>query len=218
MAGSNSGGLGARPPGVARFLYETTSTGDWVGVVEDSPVSSGGLASQNAGSNLSGLYYRFGGAPINGAFKTALDAAGQSRQASADLAKAYDAHFGAGAFAADTKTLPQDRLTSLLVPLTPGVHPIRRSVHAVLYSVGPRLRGNGVEDEPGYRQIYADGFAAIAGRNSGRNASIENLRLALPSTGVFAGTSDPQELDALRAQAAGLSHSRHEHEHPRHCA
>ena len=26
------------------------------------------------------------------------------------------------------------------------------------------------------------------------------------------------ELDALRAQAAGLSHSRHEHEHPRHCA
>ena len=194
--------LGPQPPGVARFLYETDANGGWVNVVADSPVAPGGLATQNAGSNLATIYYRFGGAPINGEFATQLAAAGQLAQANADLATAYDAHFGAGAHAADSTASPprQDRLTSLLVPLSPATPPVGDSVYAVLYSVGPQLGAKGIEDEDGYRQIYADAFAAVADWNA-QYPAIDNVRLTLLSTGAFAGTSGGP---ALRAQAAGL--------------
>lgn len=194
--------LGPRPPGVARFLHESGPSGGWVDVVADSPVAPGGLATQNAGSNLASIYYRFGGAPINGAFAAQLAAAGQLQQADADLATAYDARYGAGSHQADSTASPprQDRLTTLLVPLSNGTPPVGDTVYAVLYSVGPQLGATGIDDPDGYRQIYADAFAEIADWNT-RHPAIENVRLTLLSTGAFAGGSGGP---ALRAQAAGL--------------
>ncbi len=195
--------LGPRRPGVARFLYETDPTGPSVGVVADSPVRPGGLATQNAGSNLTSIYYQFGGEHLNGEFATQLAAAGQLQQANTDLAiTIYDAHYGAGAYAADSTASPppRDKLTSLLVPLSNGTPPVGDWVYAVLYSVGPQLGATGIDDPDGYRQIYADAFAAVADWNTRRTA-IENVRLTLLSTGAFAGTSGGP---ALLAQAAGL--------------
>lgn len=196
--------LGPRPVGVVRFLYERDAKRSWVDVVADSPVASGGLATQNAGSTLHSIYYQFGGDPINGLFATQLAAAGQLGSANKTLVKAYDAHYKAvGAWTADStpKSPRQDRLTSFLVPIPPDTPPIGKSVLAVLYSVGPQLGAKGIEDEPAYQQIYADAFAAIADWNQRWSRQIENFRVTMLSTGIFGGTSDRT---LLRAQAARL--------------
>lgn len=204
---TTSGGvtLGPRPVGVARFLYETSATRGSVDVLADSPVVSGGLATQNAGSTLHPIYYQFGGEGLNGQFAQELADAGLLGSANKALAKAYDAdtRYGRGAWKADsTPASPRrDRLTSLLVPVAPDTPPVGASVLAVVYSVGPQLGAKGIEDEAGYRQIYADAFAAIADWNQRWPRQIQNFRVTMLSTGIDSGTSDPT---ALRAQSARL--------------
>lgn len=194
--------LGPRPAGVARFLFESAPAGGWVDVLDDSAVSPGPLVTQDAGSNDAGLYYRIDGGGLNGIFADLLDKADQRAGANADLVTAYDARWGAGAYAADSAGSPprQDRLTSFLVLLANGVPPIGESVYGVLYSVGPHLRDKGIEDTDAYKKIYTDGLAAIAEWNR-TNTPFVNLRLALLSTGIYGGDSRGP---ALNAQAAGL--------------
>lgn len=195
--------LGPRQPGTARFLYESDPGGGWVNVVGDSPVAVGSIVAQNAGSTLHDIYYEVGGEFLNGTFATQITAADPTLlgRVNADLKDAYNARYN-GAYDTDAagRPPPQDRLTSFLIMLDPGVPPIGKRVLGMLYSVGPQLGAKGIEDEAAYKQIYTDGLTAIADWNTS-NATIENLRVALLSTGAFGGSSDGP---TLRAQAAGL--------------
>ena len=187
--------LGLRRPGTVRFLYET-DPGGRIDVTADSPTSPGGLAVQDEGSAEPGLYYRFGGEAdtLDGAITARLHDSGGLPAADKALAAAYEVVYGAGAYAVDSTAPRPDRYTSLLVPVPAGTPPLGSTVYAVLYSVGPPPGARGIADEDGYRQVYADAFAAVADWNS-RYPAIESVRLTLVATGPSA---------ASRAQAAGL--------------
>lgn len=178
-------GLGARPPGVLRFMYETSPTGQYVNVVADSTVVGGGLATQNAGTV---------GQILTGTFAIQLNAAGQLTEADKALTAAYQG----GVFIGDPNASParSGPSTSMLVPLAPGAAPVGASVYAVVYSVGPNLGAAGIVDEAAHRQLYADAFQTIADWNSA-NIAIANFRVVLLSM-------DATATPALRAQAAGL--------------
>ncbi len=195
--------LPARPAGVVRFLYEHDASGSWVAPMANSPVGSGFLVTQNAGSCDHAFYYKVDGGTLNAAFKSALSGAGQLSNADKAIAVAYDAKYGAGAFAADSAADPArcDRLTSFYVPVAPA-GPIGSDVCAMIYSVGPKLGAKGIENEPQYTQVYTDALDAIAAFNADTShPPISCFRVTLLSTGVYAGTSD---IVALKAQAAGL--------------
>jgi len=201
--------LGPRQSGTARFLYESAPNGGWVDVLSDSSVVSGWIATQNAGSSDASIYYRVAGAGVNGVFASALNQAGLLAGVNSDLAAAYDTKFGAGRFATDTATAPVPvPLTSLMVPVDQQP-PVGQHVAAMVYSVGPKLSGS-VTDPAGYRQIYADAFAAIAHWNASL-PPIAGFRITLLSAGLYAGSSSGQDapaqaaaLDTLRLQVAGL--------------
>ena len=53
------------------FRYETSASGGYVPVLSDSSVVSGPIASQNAGSSFSTIYYQVGGDGVNGLFRGA---------------------------------------------------------------------------------------------------------------------------------------------------
>ncbi len=197
------GSLGTKAANMARFLYETTAT-TWVDVVADSPVVKGSLATQNAGSTNPGIYYQVDGGFLNGAFKSKLTQAGQIQAVNKALKTAYDTKYGAGSFAADAAASSprQDRLTSLIIPLTPGAPPVGNHVYAMVYSVGPMLGASGITDTQGYKQIYLDALTGIAAWNKQHPpAAIQNFRITMLSTNAYAGTGNKE---TLRQQAAGL--------------
>src|SRR3954452_8028339 len=106
-------------------LFETTPKDKWVGVLDDSALITGPIASQNAGSINVGMYYRVTGAGMNGLFAAPLRASGQLDDVNAMLRRGYDACYGSGAWKQDSNGHPPraDRLTTLFVELDPdGVH------------------------------------------------------------------------------------------------
>jgi hypothetical protein len=54
------------------ILFESKNSNDCVGVMEESSLIRGPIASQNAGSTNQTIYYQVGGSGVNGFFATAL--------------------------------------------------------------------------------------------------------------------------------------------------
>ena len=79
------------------------------------------------------------------------------------LQAAYDAKYGGGCFAADSSVASprQDRLTSLMVPVSEG-SPIGDNVYAMVYSVGPQLGLYGIVDRNAYKQICVDALNELS--------------------------------------------------------
>ena len=191
--------LGPRAPKTARFLYQTGAKGDYFDVTADPTVAGGGgsglVATQNAGSAKSGIYYQLGGTGVNGVFTDRFTKAGLLATVQSDLGVAYDKHYGTGTFAADAKDDPttkaprQDRLTSLLIPYNPAP-PIDGNVIAMVYSAAPLLGPGGITDKAAYKQIYTDALDAIATWNADPfGTPFEFLRITMLSTGTNAGSA-----------------------------
>lgn len=196
--------LGPRPAKSVRVLFEPApKAGGYVPVLANSAVCRGTLVSQNAGALQAPIYYQVGGGTLNQAFRDALATAGVLSGVNTDLATAYDAKYGAGAFAADSAHPPSPpRLTSLLVAVDNSNPPIGSDVVGMVYSVGPVLSSAGITDPAGYTAIYADAFAAIDAWNTDTTKTpIAAFRVTLLSTGAYAGGAAGPALDAT---AAGL--------------
>lgn len=181
-----------------RFRFESSETGRYVPTLGNSKIVSGAIATQNAGSSNVGIYYQVGGGGINGLFAAALTAAGQLEAVNAALVHAYDARFGPGAWARDRDAPPGSSppLTSLLIPLTPGVGPVGSAVTGMMYSVGPILGAQGITDAAAYAVIYTDAMAEIS-RSRAAGHSLTGLRIAMLSTGIYASrVDDPAALFA----------------------
>ena len=117
------------------ILFETSSGGDYVGVLKNSELVNGQIASQDAGSSNSGIYYQVGGGGVNGLFADALNGAKHAIKAgplcisvNAALPVAYDNHFGKGAWSQDSSSGRGDRLTSFYIPLPANAHTISHKV------------------------------------------------------------------------------------------
>ena len=82
------------------ILFETSSSGDYVGVLKNSELVNGQIASQDAGSSNIGIYYQVGGGGVNGLFADALNGAKHVNagplciSVNAALHDAYDNQFG----------------------------------------------------------------------------------------------------------------------------
>jgi hypothetical protein len=193
---------------VLEFIFESTATGGWVPALGSSRHVNGAIASQNAGSINRGLYYQVGGGGMNGRFKKVLNEArkingtSQLDIANAELKRAYDARYGAGAFDTDAgaSSPRSDRLTSFIVKLEPDGAHIGRDVVAMLYSVGPVLGRAGIVDKDGYARIYCDGLKEIAAWNKREATPIQGLRITMLSCGIYADSVDDK--DALYDDAA----------------
>lgn len=194
------------------FRFESP-TDDFTGVLQGSPVGSGPIASQDAGSTNPYIYYRVGGGGVNGRFAAALrpqvlGGPDELARVNAALAAAYDQKYGAGAHAADQAAGRADRLTSLCVPLQHQNTRVAPEVAAMVYSVGPVLRGpapGAPEDAPlisngdAYRAIYTDALEASSGLDVAR------FRITMVSTGIYAGAlRDVADKRRLFAESAGL--------------
>lgn len=197
------------------FLFETSPTNQYVGVLSDTHLLKGFIASQNAGSTNSGIYHQVGGGGVNLLFMNAL---GPSLTASVngDLVVAYDARFGKGAWQKD-KTSQTPPLTSFYIPLPAGKGAnVGKKVAGMVYSVGPVIDDDHVTDRDQYRQIHVDALNELASVNksAATGAKIEGLRITMLSTGIY-GPSDPKKktpecrdvaaviLEALEAAAKG---------------
>jgi hypothetical protein len=206
--GAAPGTLGPRSANTVRFLYECDVNLSYIDVVANPTVlTSGNIATQNAGSAKPTLYYQLGGATLNLAFATQLGAAGQLDGINTvDLPKAYNAVYGAGEWEKDNVAVPtrQDRLTSVLVPLGDG-DPVGDRVVAMIYSAAPELTATGLSDPAAaaqYRSLYATALGHIATWNTAHpKAPIVGLRVTMLSTGTNAGSARGP---ALNATAAGL--------------
>jgi hypothetical protein len=177
---------------------------NYVGVLADSALTSGLIASQNAGSTLHGIYYKVGGGGANGLFEAALGSLVTAVNRS--LATAYDERYGNGAWDADAKQARTDRLTSFYIPIPrprPADATVGERVAGMLYSVGPQLQGK-IVDRDAYRSLYLDALDKVAAVNRGATERIAALRITMLSTGIFGGTSDPAEMTALARDAAAL--------------
>jgi len=186
---------------IIRFRFESNSSGDYVGILSDSSLISGNLVSQNAGSSNPGIYYQVGGGGLNHVFDSVLNKAGRLSQANASLIKKYDAKYGDGAYQTDAMSGREDRLTSLLIVLTPGASGIGSRAVGMMYSVGPVLGRAGITNRAQYAQIYTDAITQISAANANDNASIEGMRITMLSTGIYAqSVDDPQKLITDSAQ------------------
>lgn len=198
-----------------QFLFEMSKSQNYVGVLADSALVRGHIASQNAGSSNPGLYYQVGGLGVNGFFATAL---GNTLQTSInkDLVKAYDKRFGesgSGAWKQD-QTDRTIRLTSLNIPLPSNAHSdghsVGANVRAMIYSVGPILGDPPTPEEPPvldhgvYRQIYIDAFSEVAAANKASKDKIDAIRLTMVSTGIYGGTLPDEILAELCHEAASI--------------
>ncbi len=181
-----------------RFLYESSPTGEWVDVLSDSPLTQDSVASQNAGSSNAGIYYQVGGGFLNGIFATDLKKAGQLTTVNQALQAAYNARYGSGSFATDSSAASprQDRLTSLIVPVSEGT-PIGDNVYAMVYSVGPQLGLHGIVDRNAYKQIYLDALNEISKWNKANpKAVIKNFRITMVSTNAYGNGSKALRFDS----------------------
>jgi hypothetical protein len=185
------------------ILFETSSTNDYVGVLQNSSLVQGKIVSQDAGSDDAGLYYQVAGEGVNGLFKKAL-APKLCATVNADLKVAYDNRFGANAWTQDSGGR-LDRLTSFYVPLPPNAHSIGlhvgNEVAGLVYSVGPRVGGPVITDHKQYAQIYLDAFAEVIAANG--NGAIEAIRLCVLSTGIY-GPPNPKDKQPMARDAAGV--------------
>src|SRR5665213_987266 len=100
------------------FRFEMNATGNYVGVLANSALVKGKIASQNAGSSNAGIYYQVGGGGVNGYFHDALHdpkLLDNVNEALDDVNKAlvaaYDNRFGKDAWNQDQNGR-DDRLTS----------------------------------------------------------------------------------------------------------
>ena len=184
--------------------FESSSSHGYVGVLDDSTLTTGRIASQNAGSTNAGIYYQVGGGGLNGFFSAALGTL--LAPVNRTLATAYDQRFGDGAWSADSAVTRTDRLTSLYVaiprPIPSGAR-IGDRVAGMVYSVGPVLGGR-IVDRDAYRQIYVDALSAVAAENRGATERIEALRITMLSTGIYGGTSTAAEATDLARDVAVL--------------
>lgn len=190
--------FGPKPSNAVRFLYESSVTGEWVDVLSDSPLNQDSVASQNAGSSNAGIYYQVGGGFLNSVFATDLKKAGQLTSVNQALQAAYDAKYGSGSFAADSSAASprQDRLTSLIVPVSEG-SPIGDNVYAMVYSVGPQLGLHGIVDRNAYKQIYVDALNEISRWNKANpKAVIKNFRITMVSTNAYGNGTTALRLDS----------------------
>jgi len=185
-------------------LFETTSNGDYVRVLENSSLVKGQIVSQDAGSDDSGMYYQVDGGGVNGLFKTALGIQ-LCATVHAALKAAYDNRFGANSWTQDDSAGRRDRLTSFYIPLPANAHTIGHNVGdevaGIVYSVGPRVGGPIVADHDQYRQIYLDAFAEVTAAN--QNAKIEAMRLCVLSTGIY-GPPNPKDKQPMARDAASV--------------
>lgn len=179
-------------PSIA-FRYESSASGGYLPVLSDSPVVSGPITSQDAGSSNFGIYYQVGGGGVNGYFHdalcpppctvpTCLDAV------NADLVAAYDAKYGAGAWKRDSASPPSPPpLTSFCVPIPSPCSPkVGPNAVAVMYSVGPDMSGEAsFTDQAAYTRIYQDAMAEVARFRAGGH-HLDGLRLVMLSTGIYA--------------------------------
>jgi hypothetical protein len=188
------------------FRFEMNSTGNYVGVLANSVLVKGKIASQNAGSSNGGLYYQVGGLGVNGYFHDALGDATLLDNVNKAMVTAYDNRFGKDAWKQDQNGRG-DRLTSFYIPFPADAHSVGVSVGSrvagMVYSVGPQIPGPKVPDRDLYRQIYVDAFAAVAAanKNAASTETIEALRLTMLSTGIY-GPSDATDATALAHDAA----------------
>ena len=165
------------------FLFESGEDQRYVGVLANSELVSGPVASQNAGSTNAGIYYQVGGGGLNQRFHDALG--DQVDTVNADLRGAYDANFGAGHYAADSVSPPTPPLLkSLIVPLKPGPH-VGDRVVAQVYSVGPRLTTTGLTSSlvPLYTELYRDAMNRLASWPT----RIDAMRITMLSSGLYRG-------------------------------
>ncbi len=185
------------------ILFETSSSNDYVGVLQNSSLVQGKIVSQDAGSDDSGLYYQVAGEGVNGLFKKAL-APKLCGIVNADLKVAYDNKFGTNAWTQDSGGR-LDRLTSFYIALPANAHSIGfhvgDEVAGIVYSVGPRVGGPVVADHKEYAQIYLDAFAEVIAANG--NSAIQAIRLCVLSTGVY-GPPNPKDKPAMARDAAGV--------------
>jgi len=188
------------------LLFESSPKRGYVGVLADSALVKGLIASQDAGSSNGDIYYQIGGGGLNGFFASALGpmCAGVNRA----LVDAYDAHFGAGAWKADSEVGRRDRLTSFYIPLAgprPALAQVGERVAGLVYSVGPVLH-KVIVDRDGFRAVYVDALNAVAAAN--RNASddqrIDALRITLLSTGIYGNTETDEEAALLARDVASV--------------
>ena len=195
--------LGPRPAKTARFQYETSSTGYWVGVVENTALGKGLLVTQNAGSAKPTIYYKVDGGGLNAIFKGVLSAAGQLAAADIAVANAYDAKYGHGQFTVDSAASPtrQDRLTSFLVPLSVA-GPIGDQVLGMVYSAAPDLGPAGLTDTVGYGKIYLDALTEISTWNAAHpKTPVVYFRITMLATSTNAGANAGA---ALNQKVAGI--------------
>lgn len=150
-------------------------------MLANSSLIPGAVVSQNAGSTNPGIYYQVGGGGLNGIFERALGPQ-QVVSVNNQLQIAYDAKFGEGRWAKDSKEPPSHLpLTSLHVPVEAGNNCI-----GMMYSVGPMLTRHGLtapSEKSRYTQIYADAINEIANTDSNINA----FRITMLSSGIYRG-------------------------------
>lgn len=177
-----------------RFFFESNEQGRYVDVLTNSSFISGAVVSQNAGSTNSDIYYQVGGGGLNGVFERALGPQ-QVVRVNNELKISYDAKFGEGRWAKDSKEPPSPLpLTSLLVPVEAG-----NSCIGMMYSVGPMLTRDGLgapAEMERYTQIYADAMHEIAQKGS----EVYGFRITMLSSGFYRGGAP---LDAFADAAAG---------------
>jgi hypothetical protein len=163
------------------FFFESNENGGYIDVLANSSFIPGSVVSQNAGSTNPGIYYQVGGGGLNGVFERALGPQ-QVVSVNNQLQIAYDAKFGEGKWAKDSKEPPSPfPLTSLLVPVEVGNNCI-----GMMYSVGPMLARDGLtapSEKSRYTQIYVDAMNEISQRDSNVNA----FRITMLSSGIYRG-------------------------------
>ncbi|MGQ0792819.1 MAG: hypothetical protein ACT4NX_01900 [Deltaproteobacteria bacterium] len=190
--------------GEMTFLFETSPSGGWMPIADNSKLVEGNIATQNAGSINSDIYYQVGGGGLNGILADALT--GQLDEVNSVLKKSYDNIYGAGEWTKDSAHPRSDRLTSILVELVPGKGDIASKVSGMMYSVGPILGKQGITDEPQYREIYADALFALAAWNEESDTAkgdfpIGALRITMLSCGIYgAVVSDVNALGITSAR------------------
>jgi hypothetical protein len=197
----------------ANIVFESTEAHDYVGVLDNTSVLKGLIASQDAGSTNSGIYYQIGGRGVNGFFASALGPS-LTKTVNAALTAAYEARFGADSWKTDQRSSTPPR-TSFYIPLPADAsqkgNVVGQRVAGIVYSVGPVLSGTKIPDPGQYLQIYLDALNAVAEENksaaakatNGKAERIEGLRMTMVSTGIYA-PPDADDAAAVRAEAAGL--------------
>ena len=199
---------------MTQLCFESDAKLHYMNVLADSPVATGLVATQNAGSSNPGLYYRVGGGGRNGDFEAGFGPA-LCQSINAALVTLYDQRFGQGSWEADKDSARQDRLTSFYVPVPrplplprpgPPVVPIGDRIAAMVYSVGPVIDGGVIADRDQYRGIYAAALDSVAAAN--RDAvpaqRIDALRLTMLSTGIYSQGLSAAQAAALARDAATL--------------